>query len=151
MDWNLILANVLTEVLAYLLPLLVVALVSAIVTWAVKQWGLAKAANPALTEVLEQAALIAVRAAEQAGISGLIENKKEYAISIVEAWLKKQGLPIDIDVIAAAIEAAVWEEFNSEQTVEIVRTDGGEPLSVSVRGNVSMGKGESLAIEDLVS
>ncbi len=151
MDWNLILANVLTEVLAYLLPLLVVALVSAIVTWAVKQWGLAKAANPALTEVLEQAALIAVRAAEQAGISKLIENKKEYAISIVEAWLKKQGLPIDIDVIAAAIEAAVWEEFNAETMVEIERTDGGEPLSVSVRGNVSMGKGEPLAIEDLVS
>lgn len=151
MDWNLILANVLTEVLAYLLPLLVVALVSAIVTWAVKQWGLAKQANPALTEVLEQAALIAVRAAEQAGLSGLIKDKKKYAISIVEAWLKKQGLPIDINVIMAAIEAAVWEEFNAGNVVEIERTEGGEPLMISVRGNVSTGKGEPLDIEEMVS
>lgn len=127
MEWNVVLARVLESTLSYLLPLLIVTLISAGLAWTRKQWSIAKAANPMLTEILEQTAAIAVKAAEQAGLHGLIADKKSYAISIVENWLTTQGLPIDLDVIAAAVEAAVLDQLktplsflDTRQTLEMV-------------------------------
>lgn len=55
---------------------------------------------------------LAVNAAEQANLAGLIKDKKAYAISVAEKYLAEMGITIDLDVIDAAVEAAVLEEFN---------------------------------------
>jgi hypothetical protein len=64
---------------------------------------------------LEWAAAIAVKAAEQAGGVELAEEKKAYAIKFVEDWLASMGLNIDLDLVDAAIEAAVFSEFNKPE------------------------------------
>jgi len=66
-----------------------------------------------VTELIEEAAVFAVQAAEQAGAAELIKDKKEYAIQIAEAWLEANHITTDIDLIDAAIEKAVLELFNS--------------------------------------
>lgn len=113
MEWNVVLSAVLQSLLEFLLPLLAVAIISALISWAKLLWEKAKTWNSPATDLLEQAAIVAVTAAEQAGLSGLIKDKREYAFEIAEAWLKKNGITIDTDLIYAAIEAAVWKEFNS--------------------------------------
>lgn len=112
MDFMPILSKVLEAVLSVVLPVLAVALVSAIVALAKKLWAQAKQASPEITDVLEQAAKFAVKAAEQAGAAELIEDKKQYAIEIAEKWLSVKNLNIDVDLIDAAIEKAVLESFN---------------------------------------
>lgn len=113
MEWNQILSAVLQSLLEFLLPILAVTVVGAFVSLLKLKWAEFKALNPSATALLEQAAIVAVTAAEQAGLSGLIKDKREYAFEIAEAWLKKNGITIDTDLIYAAIEAAVWKEFNS--------------------------------------
>lgn len=113
MEWNQILSAVLQSLLEFLLPIVAVAIISALISWAKLLWEKAKTWNSPATDLLEQAAIVAVTAAEQAGLSGLIKDKREYAFEIAEAWLKKNGITIDTDLIYAAIEAAVWKEFNS--------------------------------------
>ena len=93
-------------------PILAVALVSVLATLAKKLWAQAKEAYPHAIDQLEWVAGIAVKAAEQAGGVTLAQEKKAYAIDFVEKWLASKGLTLDIDVIDAAIEAAVWDEFN---------------------------------------
>ena len=58
---------------------------------------------------------VAVKAAEGAGAAGFIEDKKEYAVQLAHQWLMEQGIEIDLDVIIAAIEAAVLDEFNKDR------------------------------------
>jgi len=65
--------------------------------------------------VLEEFATIAVRAAEQANIAGLIKDKKQYAVEILDKSLKDHGFNVNLDVISAAIEAAVLQEFNRDK------------------------------------
>ena len=72
-----------------------------------------KAEQPAVTDILAQSARIAVIAAEQAGAGKLSEEKKKYAIDYAEKWLKARGITLDLDLIAASIEAAVYKEFNA--------------------------------------
>lgn len=73
----------------------------------------------ALTEI----ARTVVRAAEQAGLAELIKNtgegKKEWAIAQAKAFLAIHGYgAIDVDAIAAAIEAAV-HEMNAQLPVTL--------------------------------
>lgn len=56
-----------------------------------------------------------VKAAEQAKIAELIDDKKQYAFSAIEAYLKTLGFDLDIDAIDALIEAAVFDEFNRDK------------------------------------
>ena len=91
-------------------------LVVAFVAVKVKQlWAEFSAVNPKVAEYLAQAAEMAVNAAEQAGVAGLIDDKLAYAMDIAEKYLKENyNLVIDLDLIAAAIEAEVMmkhEEF----------------------------------------
>ena len=116
MDWMPILSKVLEAVLIALLPPLAVGLVGLVVALFRKWWIQAKEYAPQITDLLEEAAKLAVRAAEQAGIAELIEDKKQYAIQIVELWLEARGVTVDIDLIDAAIEAAVLLQFNSENS-----------------------------------
>ena len=62
--------------------------------------------------MLDEAAKMAVRAAEQLQLAELIENKKDYAVATVDAYLKEKGFTVDLSIIEAAIEAAVLAEFN---------------------------------------
>ncbi len=116
MDWMPILSKVLEAVLIALLPPLAVALVGLVVALARKAWMQAKDSfAPQITDLLEDAAKMAVRAAEQAGIAELIDDKKQYAIQIVELWLEARHVSVDIDLIDAAIEAAVLKEFTKPE------------------------------------
>jgi len=65
-----------------------------------------------LVWAIESAAQMAVKAAEQAKLAGFIEEKKEYALEVATLWLKARGMTINLQLLEAAIEAAVLEEFN---------------------------------------
>ena len=113
MEWNIVFSAVLQKLLEVFLPILAVALVGFLAA-KIKYWlAEAKAWNPDITELLEQAVKFAVTAAEQAGAAKLIEDKKVYAFEIAERWLELRGVHIDLDLIDAAIEAAVYEQFNA--------------------------------------
>ena len=114
MEWMPIISKVLEAVLIAILPPLAVALVSLLLGLAKELWARAKLLNPTVTDYIELAAEFAVQAAEQAGAAELIEDKKQYAIQIAEAWLEAHHLTVDLDLIDAAIEKAVLELFPNE-------------------------------------
>ena len=101
-------SNFITAFSLALIPIVVpvviawVKLILAKATAALESW------NPSFAQVLEDGAKLAVTAAEQAGIAKLITEKKEYAIEVLQMYLTAHGCPnIDVELIAAAIEAAV--------------------------------------------
>ena len=112
MEWMPVLSKVLEAILIAILPSLVAFLVSVGLAYAKRVWGDLKQRYPSVTDLVEQAAVFAVQAAEQAGAAELIKDKKEYAIQIAEAWLEANHITTDIDLIDAAIEKAVLELFN---------------------------------------
>ena len=114
MEWMPILSKVIEAILIAILPPLVAFLVSVGLAYAKRVWGDLKQRYPSVTDLVEQAAVFAVQAAEQAGAAELIKDKKEYAIQIAEAWLVANHITTDIDLIDAAIEKAVLELFNSD-------------------------------------
>lgn len=114
MEWMPILSKVIEAILIAILPPLVVALITFLIVKAKEAWARAKDWNPTVTEYLEKAARFAVQAAEQAGAADLIEDKKQYAIQIAEAWLEANHITTDLHLIDAAIEKAVLELFNSD-------------------------------------
>ena len=113
MEWMPILSKVIEAILIAILPPLVAFLVSIGLAYAKRVWGDLKQRYPSVTDLVEQAAVFAVQAAEQAGAAELIEDKKAYAIQIAEAWLEANHITTDLDLIDAAIEKAVLELFNS--------------------------------------
>jgi len=117
METNIILSAVLQSLLEFLLPIVAVAVIGALVSWAKLLWEKAKSWNPDATDLLEEAAKIAVTAAEQVGAAKFID-KKVYAMDIAERWLAEHGIMLDIELIDAAIEAAVYRQFNSAKSVK---------------------------------
>ena len=63
--------------------------------------------NPELYEILVVVSRKAVEAAEQIFGGGKGEEKKKYAITIIEKYLAAKGIHLDVDVIIAYIESAV--------------------------------------------
>ena len=118
MENNIILSAVLQSLLEFLLPIVAVAVIGALVSWAKLLWAKAQSWNPDTTDLLEEAAKVAVTAAEQAGAAYLINDKKVYAMDIAERWLEQHGIMLDIELIDAAIEAAVYEQFNTDKSVK---------------------------------
>lgn len=63
--------------------------------------------------LIEQVLESFVRAAEQSGFAGLIENegrvKKEWALERSRAWLRERGIEIDGELLADRLEAVVEE------------------------------------------
>ena len=118
MENNIILSAVLQGLLEFLLPIAAVAIISAVVSWARLAWERAKSWNGDATDLLEEAARVAVTAAEQAGAAYLINDKKAYAMDIAERWLAEHGIHLDIELIDAAVEAAVYKQFNSAKSVK---------------------------------
>ena len=84
---------------------------------AIKAWGDKVLADleidkPNLVWALEQAAEIAVAAAEKMNLSGFIRNKREYAVEIVQRFLDEAGWDeIDVALLEAAVEAEVLKQF----------------------------------------
>lgn len=118
MEWMPIVSKVLEAVLIAILPPLAAALVAWMLAKAKEGWARAKRWNPTVTDLIEEAAKFAVRAAEQAGAAELIADKKAYALQIAEAWLAQRNITTDLDLIDAAIEAAVLELFNEDKPEE---------------------------------
>jgi len=114
--------DVLVEFLSKLAEGILLAL-APVVAGYVASWVIAKArmawmqfreSNADYAYMLESIAAIAVKAAEQAQLAELIDDKKSYAVQTVQAWLDERGFKIDLVVIEAAIEAAVYDEFNKQ-------------------------------------
>ena len=105
---------VIQAVLLVVLPVIASAVTAFLLAQAKFLWAKARAWNPSVTALIEEAAIFAVRAAEQAGAGELIEDKKLYALDIAERWLAERSLYIDITLLEAAIEKAVLEQFNPE-------------------------------------
>lgn len=118
MEWMPIVSKVLEAVLIAILPPLAAALVAWMLAKAKEGWARAKRWNPTVTDLIEEAAKFAVRAAEQAGAAELIADKKAYALQIAEAWLAQRNITTDLDLIDAAIEAAVLELFSDDKPEE---------------------------------
>lgn len=60
---------------------------------------------------------VAVRAAEQAGLSGQLAGgggaKKQYAVKAAQDFLDRAGVKINVDQIATLIESEVRSQFNN--------------------------------------
>ena len=108
MDWN----KILETIIMVLVPILIPVLVAYLAALTRKTWAQAKQAQPDLTYYLEQAASFAIAAAEQLKLAGIITDKKLYALQVAEDYLTAKGVTIDLHLIDAAIEAAVWHELN---------------------------------------
>jgi len=108
MDWN----KILETIILILIPILIPVLVAYLAALTRKTWAQAKQAQPDLTYYLEQAASFAIAAAEQLKLAGIITDKKLYALQVAEDYLTAKGVTIDLHLIDAAIEAAVWQELN---------------------------------------
>ena len=114
------------QALELLLRLLMPVLVGFVVAWGTglylkgKAW-LETKVSAEIAAQLYNAARIAVFAAEQSGLAGLIVNtatsKKAYAVGVAEQWLAARKINLDLDIIANAIEAAVREEFGWLKTI----------------------------------
>ena len=69
--------------------------------------------RPNLRYAIKEAVELGVRSAEQMELSGFIDDKKAHASAIAQRWLDSQGWEeIDMNLVGAAIEASVLEQFN---------------------------------------
>ena len=118
MEWNIVLSAVVQKLLEVFLPILAVAIVGLLIAKIKLAIVQMRSWNPKATDLLEQAVTFAVTAAEQAGAAKLISDKKVYAMDIAERWLEQHGIMLDIELIDAAIEAAVYKQFNSAKSVK---------------------------------
>jgi len=65
---------------------------------------------------LESVGAIAVRAAEQAGLSKQVMGgaaKKDYALKVAQDYLNRIGVKMDVATVASVVEAEVLKQFNS--------------------------------------
>lgn len=111
-------SQLLQTVILAAIPVLVPILVSIAIAYWRKVKAEIQEKAPVAYSALQIAARIAVRAAEQLAMGGVIQEKKRYAIDRVKLLLEGQGITMDIESISAAIEAAVLEEFNRYKLVE---------------------------------
>lgn len=101
-------SSLLQAVLLAILPVLA----GALVNWAIKAAKLkAGELDQQTLTTLTWLASTAVRAAEQANLSGYVTDKKAFALDYVQTWLSGHGIQLDAVTLSTAIEAAVMEEF----------------------------------------
>ena len=109
-------AELLQKMLVAILPIVASAVVGLLYTMIRAKWAEFKGNQPQWGYAIEQAASLAIKAAEQAGAAGYVDDKKKYALDVAERWLKLNRVPIDLDLIDAAIEAAVFKELNQDKS-----------------------------------
>lgn len=100
------------------IPVVVPALAALAIAGVRKLWSETQSRAPDVAYYIREAAKIAVSAAEQSGAAGFVKDKKEYALSLAEAWLAEQKITVDVLLIEAAIEAAVYDEINKPKASE---------------------------------
>lgn len=94
------------------LPILAGFAIRALKVWGDKVLSNIERNKPSLHWALEEAARVAVGAAEKMELSKYISNKKEYALEIVQRFLDEAGWEeVDIKLVSAAIEAEVLKQF----------------------------------------
>jgi hypothetical protein len=115
MDWATFGKEFLSAFVMILMQALIPVLVAAVVAWIVRKVQEIKAARPDIVDKLEWVIPLFVAAAEQAKASGFIHDKKAYALEIAQKYLDERGWKIDLDILDALIESAVYEEFNKSK------------------------------------
>ena len=108
-----------SQILQLVLTAVLVAAGGWLVAQAKLNWAKAKEYAPQLCDALEEAANLAVKAAEQSKLGKLIEDKKTYALTVAETYLAAKGFNVDLHLIEAAIERAVLENFGKDETKKI--------------------------------
>jgi hypothetical protein len=109
--WSKLLESLAIEIL----PVVVVLALGYLVKVISGVWSDFKFNEPDKARALEMAVGLAVKAAEQAGAAEYVESKKQYALDVAQRWLHMRGVKVDLQLIDAAIEAAVYENFNAGQ------------------------------------
>lgn len=110
---KIVLFTALNITLQTLLPVLVAAVASYVAVQVRAAWERIKQSqDDSVIGHIEWAVSVAINAAEQAGIAGLIKDKKEYALHVAQTILGNKGIKIDVISLEAAIEAAVYKELN---------------------------------------
>jgi hypothetical protein len=124
MEFHDFLVKFVNELLVALLPVLAASLVGLSVQGLRYLQALIKAKQPNAYNQLEWFVCQAVHAAEQAGVAGLIEDKKQFAIDFVNRELEVRGWGgIDEKMIADKIEAAVYEQINKSKLDQIQKME----------------------------
>jgi hypothetical protein len=112
MEWETVLSTFAMQFLLAIAPVLA----SLAAAWALAKartaWAELREKQAPTAWWIEQVASMAVKAAEQANVAGLVKEKRDYAFALIEKRLAANGYTLDIDLIYAAIEAAVLDEFN---------------------------------------
>ena len=101
--------GLLQSILMLSLPAIAGALVSVAIAYIKKVAAQIEADKPDVFAIVQVFAEAAVKAAEQMGLAGILQDKKAYAIAAVENWLAEKGIAIDIDLIESAVEAEVFK------------------------------------------
>lgn len=114
MDWKDVFSSFAMQILLYLMPVVASLVAAWVFAKAKAAWNQFKQEQPTLVDYLEEFAVFAVHAAEQAGMGGLIKDKREYAFQVIEKLLAEKGIKVDVDLIYAAVEKAVLDEFNKD-------------------------------------
>jgi len=165
MDAGSTLTNFLTLLAQAMLIIAIPILVAADFTW-MKQKAVEIKQNLSKEQLamIEKGVNIAVRAAEQAGFSGLLKSgseKKQYAIDAVQIYLDRAGVPIDIEEISTLIESEVNSQFSNyappvdtpearsalidkaiEAAVLAAEQSGAKKLAIETAAGVAMSKKE---------
>lgn len=114
MQWDELLFQVLQVAITVLAPILFTLLGKLIWDYAQKVQSQIPAEQLAFAKGLIKQLVLA---AEQSGLTGLIraegEEKRKYVIDLAEKELKARGIDMDLDVLYALLEAAVFEAFNN--------------------------------------
>lgn len=163
MDAGTVLTNFLSILAQGLLIIAIPIVVAALFQW-VRQRSAEIKQNLSKEQLstIEKGIQIAVKAAEQAGLSGQLAGgaeKKQYAIDAVQRYLDRTGVSIDVEEIATLIEAEVNSQFSSyappvdtpktrsalvdkavEAAVLAAEQSGAKQLAVEAGANLAMAK-----------
>lgn len=101
--------------LVAIIPVFIPLLAAWLLPKAIGAWAKLKEESKIDPWILEQIVSLAVKAAEQSQLGGLITDKKAYALDFATLWLKERGIKLDLALLDGAIEAAVLDEFNKNK------------------------------------
>lgn len=115
-----IIVKAFSDFLAVVLPVLASLLAAVLVNYFRLLQQRIQAEKPDLYKILDLLVKQGVQAAEQLGLNNAILDKKAYALKYVQDALNQYGLKeIDVSIIEAKIEAAVFAEINKDKPAEL--------------------------------
>ncbi len=99
------------NVVTFLLPYILMAVLAPLGLWVVSQWNNIKASQPEqVRNLLEMAAKFGADFAEKVGpsLKATGKEKLHLAIEAAEKWAKLQGYNVELDLLEAAIEGILF-------------------------------------------